>query len=84
MPRVAILSAVETVTAKIPSTLDAAALSKMAERGQITGGLVDGPLAMDNAIDLEAARSKGIQSAVAGQAQILVVPNLESGNMLAK
>jgi phosphotransacetylase/acyl dehydratase len=83
-PRVAILSAVETVTAKIPSTLDAAALSKMAERGQITGGLVDGPLAMDNAIDLEAARTKGIHSAVAGQAQILVVPNLESGNMLAK
>ncbi|WP_096787333.1 phosphate acetyltransferase [Rhodobacter sp. CZR27] len=83
-PRVAILSAVETVTTKIPSTLDAAALCKMAERGQITGGLLDGPLAFDNAIDPEAARIKGIDSEVAGHAQILVVPDLEAGNMLAK
>ncbi|HWV43184.1 phosphate acetyltransferase [Pseudorhodoplanes sp.] len=84
MPRVAILSAVETVTTKIPSTIDAAALCKMADRGQITGGILDGPLAFDNAIDLEAARIKGIKSDVAGRAQILVVPNLEAGNMLAK
>jgi len=83
-PRVAILSAVETVTAKIPSTIDAAALCKMAERGQITGGILDGPLAFDNAIDLEAAKIKGIKSPVAGRAQILVVPDLEAGNMLAK
>ena len=83
-PRVAILSAVETVTAKIPSTIDAAALCKMAERGQITGGVLDGPLAFDNAIDPEAAKIKGIKSAVAGRAQILVVPDLEAGNMLAK
>jgi phosphate acetyltransferase len=83
-PRVAILSAVETVTAKIPSTIDAAALCKMAERGQITGGVLDGPLAFDNAIDLEAAKIKGLKSAVAGRAQILVVPDLEAGNMLAK
>jgi len=83
-PRVAILSAVETVTAKIPSTIDAAALCKMAERGQITGGILDGPLAFDNAIDLEAAKIKGIKSPVAGHAQILVVPDLEAGNMLAK
>ena len=83
-PRVAILSAVETVTAMIPSTIEAAALCKMADRGQITGGLVDGPLAFDNAIDMEAARIKGIKSEVAGRAQILVVPDLESGNMLAK
>jgi phosphate acetyltransferase len=83
-PRVAILSAVETVTSKIPSTIEAAALCKMAERGQITGGVLDGPLAFDNAIDLEAARIKGIQSPVAGRAQILVVPDLEAGNMLAK
>ncbi len=83
-PRVAILSAVETVTPKLPSTIDAAALCKMAERGQITGGLVDGPLAFDNAIDPEAARIKGIGSPVAGRAQILVVPDLEAGNMLAK
>jgi phosphate acetyltransferase len=83
-PRVAILSAVETVTTKIPSTIDAAALCKMADRGQITGGLLDGPLAFDNAIDPEAARIKGIASPVAGQAQILVVPDLEAGNMLAK
>ncbi len=84
VPRVAILSAVETVTPKIPSTLDAAALCKMAERGQIEGGLLDGPLAFDNAIDPEAARIKGIRSDVAGRAQILVVPDLEAGNMLAK
>jgi phosphate acetyltransferase len=83
-PRVAILSAVETVTATIPSTIEAAALCKMADRGQITGGLLDGPLAFDNAIDVEAARIKGIKSEVAGRAQILVVPNLEAGNMLAK
>jgi phosphate acetyltransferase len=83
-PRVAILSAVETVTPKIPSTIDAAALCKMAERGQITGGILDGPLAFDNAIDAEAARIKGIKSQVAGRAQILVVPDLEAGNMLAK
>lgn len=83
-PKVGILSAVETVSPKIPSTLDAAILSKMAERGQIRGGLVDGPLAMDNAMDMEAARTKGITSLVAGHAEILVVPNLEAGNMLAK
>jgi phosphate acetyltransferase len=83
-PRVAILSAVETVTSKIPSTIEAAALCKMAERGQITGGVLDGPLAFDNAIDPEAARIKGIKSPVAGRAQILVVPDLEAGNMLAK
>jgi phosphate acetyltransferase len=83
-PRVAILSAVETVTSKIPSTIEAAALCKMAERGQITGGVLDGPLAFDNAIDPEAAKIKGITSAVAGHAQILVVPDLEAGNMLAK
>ncbi len=83
-PRVAILSAVETVTTKIPSTIEAAALCKMADRGQITGGLLDGPLAFDNAIDPEAARIKGIKSEVAGRAQILVVPDLEAGNMLAK
>ncbi len=83
-PRVAILSAVETVTSKIPSTIDAAALCKMADRGQITGGVLDGPLAFDNAIDPDAARIKGIKSDVAGRAQILVVPNLEAGNMLAK
>ena len=83
-PRVAILSAVETVTSKIPSTIDAAALCKMADRGQITGGLLDGPLAFDNAIDPQAARIKGIESPVAGRAQILVVPDLEAGNMLAK
>jgi len=83
-PRVAILSAVETVTVKIPSTIDAAALCKMAERGQITGGIVDGPLAFDNAVDPEAARIKGIKSEVAGRAQVLVVPDLEAGNMLAK
>lgn len=83
-PRVAILSAVETVTSKIPGTIDAAALCKMADRGQITGGVLDGPLALDNAINLEAARIKGIHSEVAGQAQILLVPDLEAGNMVAK
>ena len=83
-PRVAILSAVETVTSKIPSTIEAAALCKMADRGQIIGGVLDGPLAFDNAVDPEAARIKGIQSPVAGRAQILVVPDLEAGNMLAK
>ena len=83
-PSVSILSAVETVTPKIPSTLDAAVLSKMAERGQIRGGIVDGPLAMDNAMDMEAARTKGITSLVAGRADVLVAPNLEAGNMLAK
>jgi len=83
-PRVAIVSAVETVTSKIPSTIDAAALCKMAERGQITGGVLDGPLAFDNAIDPDAAKIKGIHSPVAGRAQILVVPDLEAGNMLAK
>src|SRR5271165_5927485 len=83
-PRVAILSAVETVTLKIPSTIDAAALCKMADRGQITGGILDGPLAFDNAVDPQAAEIKGIKSAVAGHAQILVVPDLEAGNMLAK
>jgi phosphate acetyltransferase len=83
-PRVAILSAVETVTSKIPSTIDAAALCKMADRGQITGATLDGPLAFDNAVEPEAARIKGIHSPVAGRAQILVVPDLEAGNMLAK
>jgi phosphotransacetylase len=83
-PRVAILAAVETVNARMPATLDAAALCKMADRGQITGGLLDGPLAFDNAVSPEAARVKGIQSEVAGHADVLVVPDLESGNMLAK
>ncbi|MGO4685037.1 bifunctional enoyl-CoA hydratase/phosphate acetyltransferase [Hyphomicrobium sp. 2TAF46] len=83
-PKVAILSAVETVTPAIPSTVDAAALCKMADRGQITGGELDGPLAFDNAISPTAAGIKGIKSPVAGQAQILVVPDLEAGNMLAK
>jgi phosphate acetyltransferase len=83
-PRVGILSAVETVTPKIPSTIDAAALCKMADRGQITGGVLDGPLAFDNAISPQAAEIKGIKSPVAGRAQILVVPDLEAGNMLAK
>jgi phosphate acetyltransferase len=83
-PRVGILSAVETVTPKIPSTIDAAALCKMADRGQITGGVLDGPLAFDNAISPQAAEIKGIKSAVAGHAQILLVPDLEAGNMLAK
>jgi phosphate acetyltransferase len=83
-PRVAVLSAVETVTAKIPSTLEAAALCKMADRGQITGGLVDGPLAFDNAVSEQAAEEKHIVSPVAGKANILLVPDLEAGNMLAK
>ena len=83
-PKVAILAAVETVTSKMPATLDASALCKMAERGQIAGGLLDGPLAFDNAIDEQAARTKGITSPVAGKADILVVPDLEAGNMLAK
>ncbi len=83
-PKVAILSAVETVTAKIPSTIDAAALCKMAERGQITGGVLDGPLAFDNAISREAAEIKHITSEVCGEADILLVPDLEAGNMLAK
>jgi len=82
--RVAILSAIETVNPKVPSTIEAAALCKMADRGQITGGILDGPLALDNAIDLGAARIKKIQSPVAGQANVLVVPDLEAGNMLAK
>ncbi|HEY1941265.1 MAG TPA: phosphate acetyltransferase [Roseiarcus sp.] len=82
--RVAILSAVETVTAKVPSTIEAAALCKMAERGQITGALLDGPLALDNAISPEAAAIKKIHSPVAGRASVLVVPDLEAGNMLAK
>jgi phosphate acetyltransferase len=83
-PKVAILAAVETVNSKMPATLDAAALCKMAERGQIKGGVLDGPLAFDNAISKEAARIKGITSAVAGDPDILLVPDLESGNMLAK
>jgi len=83
-PKVAILSAVETVSSKIPSTIDAAALCKMADRGQITGALLDGPLALDNAINREAATIKHINSAVAGDADILLVPDLEAGNMLAK
>ncbi|MGH8605855.1 MAG: bifunctional enoyl-CoA hydratase/phosphate acetyltransferase [Gammaproteobacteria bacterium] len=84
LPKVAILSAVETVRAKIASTVDAAALCKMAERGQITGALLDGPLAMDNAISKEAAKTKGIESEVAGDADILLAPDLEAGNILAK
>ena len=83
-PKVAILSAVETVNEKIPSTLDATALCKMAERGQITGGILDGPLAFDNAISIESALVKGLTSPVAGHADILVVPDVESGNMLYK
>ena len=84
LPRIAILSAVETVTEKIRSTLDAAALCKMADRGQITGALLDGPLALDNAINKTAAEIKGIRSEVAGQADVLVVPDLEAGNMVYK
>ncbi len=83
-PRVGVLSAVETVNPAIQSSIDAALLSKMAERGQIHGGLVDGPLAMDNAMDAAAARTKGLTGGVAGQANILVVPGLDAGNMLAK
>jgi phosphate acetyltransferase len=82
--RVAILSAMETVNPKVTSTIEAAALCKMADRGQITGALLDGPLALDNAISIEAAQIKGIRSPVAGQANVLVVPDLEAGNMLAK
>ncbi|WP_207553636.1 phosphate acetyltransferase [Teichococcus deserti] len=84
IPRVAILSAMETVNPKLPGTIEAAALCKMADRGQIQGGILDGPLALDNAVSPEAARIKGIRSEVAGRAQILVVPDLEAGNMLAK
>jgi phosphate acetyltransferase len=83
-PKVGILSAVETISVDIPSTIDAAALCKMVDRGQITGGVLDGPLAFDNAVSPDAARIKGIKSEVAGRADILVAPNLESGNMLAK
>jgi phosphate acetyltransferase len=83
-PKVAILAAVETVMPKQRSTLDAAALCKMADRGQITGGVLDGPLAFDNAVSIVAAKTKGIKSVVAGRADILVVPDLEAGNMLAK
>jgi phosphate acetyltransferase len=83
-PKVAILAAVETVTSKMPATIDAAALCKMADRKQITGGLLDGPLAFDNAISKEAARIKGIDSEVAGDPDILLVPDLEAGNMVAK
>jgi phosphate acetyltransferase len=84
LPKVAVLSAVETVTPKLRSSMDAAALSKMADRGQITGGIVDGPLAFDNAISKSATLTKGIHSPVAGDADVLIVPDLESGNMLAK
>jgi phosphotransacetylase len=83
-PKVAILSAVETVTSKIPSTIEAAALCKMADRGQIRGALLDGPLAFDNAISKAAAKTKGIKSEVAGDPDILLAPDLEAGNMLAK
>ncbi|MGH8608041.1 MAG: bifunctional enoyl-CoA hydratase/phosphate acetyltransferase, partial [Gammaproteobacteria bacterium] len=83
-PNVAILSAVETVTSKIRSTVEAAALCKMRDRGQITGGILDGPLAFDNAVSETAAQAKGIDSPVAGRADILLVPDVESGNMLAK
>jgi len=83
-PKVAILAAVETVNSKMPATLDAAALCKMAERGQITGGLLDGPLAFDNAISRDAAKTKGITSEVAGDPDILLAPDLEAGNMMAK
>jgi phosphotransacetylase len=83
-PKVAILAAVETVTSKMPATIDAAALCKMADRGQIKGGLLDGPLAFDNAISREAAETKGIRSEVAGDPDILLAPDLEAGNILAK
>ncbi|MGR3321834.1 MAG: bifunctional enoyl-CoA hydratase/phosphate acetyltransferase [Pseudooceanicola sp.] len=83
-PKVGVLSAVETVNPDMPSSIDAALLSKMADRGQITGGLVEGPLAMDNAVDIAAARTKGIKSPVAGRAEVLVVPDIDAGNMLAK
>jgi phosphate butyryltransferase len=84
LPRVAVLAATEVVNSKIPTTLDAANLSKMADRGQIGGGLVDGPLALDNAISPESARIKGIKSEVAGYADILIAPDIEAGNVLAK
>jgi phosphotransacetylase len=84
MPKVAILSALETVNPKIPSTNDAAALCKMADRGQITGAILDGPLAYDNAISAQAAETKGIKSPVSGDIDILLAPDLESGNMLFK
>lgn len=84
MPRVAVLAAAEMVNPKIPSTMDAASLAKMADRGQIRGGIVDGPLALDNAISVEAARIKGIRGEVAGRADILIAPDLEAGNALAK
>jgi phosphate acetyltransferase len=83
-PRVALLSAMETVNPDVPSTIEAAALCKMADRGQITGGVLDGPLALDNAISPEAASIKKIASPVAGRANVLIVPDLEAGNMLAK
>jgi phosphotransacetylase len=83
-PKVAILAAVETVTTKMPATIDAAALCKMAERGQIKGGILDGPLAFDNAISKEAANTKGIKSEVAGDPDVLLAPDLEAGNILAK
>jgi len=83
-PKIAVLSAVETINPKIPSTLEAAALCKMADRGQITGAIIDGPLAFDNAISKEAAMIKGIRSQVAGETDIFIVPDLEAGNMLAK
>ncbi len=83
-PKVAILSAVETVSSKMQSTLDAAALCKMADREQIRGGILDGPLAFDNVVSIEAAKVKGITSVVAGRADVLIVPDLESGNMLVK
>jgi phosphotransacetylase len=83
-PKVAVLSAVETVNTKIPSTIEAAALCKMADRGQISGALLDGPLAMDNAISKKAAETKGIMSTVAGDADILIAPDLEAGNILVK
>jgi phosphotransacetylase len=84
MPRVALLAAVEVVSGRMPSTVDAAALCKMADRGQIAGGILDGPLAFDNAVSEAAAKEKGIVSPVAGRADILVVPDMEAGNMLAK
>ena len=84
LPRVAILAATEVVNPKVPTTLDAASLSKMADRGQIQGGLVDGPLALDNAISPESARIKGVKSEVAGYADILITPDIEAGNVLAK
>ncbi|MGE5322887.1 MAG: phosphate acyltransferase, partial [Actinomycetota bacterium] len=83
-PKVAILSAMETINPKVQTTIEAGALCKMADRGQITGGLLDGPLALDNAINLTAAKIKRINSPVAGQADILIAPDLEAGNMLAK